>query len=94
MSFPELTKTYEKHKNGRLQIFGVSLDDDGEAWKRAIETHKLNWIHVSDLKGWESAAGQLYAVSFIPTTVLIDKTGTIVGRNLPKEKLFEILEKD
>ncbi|MDR0371467.1 MAG: AhpC/TSA family protein [Prevotellaceae bacterium] len=94
MSFPELTKTYEKHKNGRLQIFGISLDDDGEAWKKAIGTHKLSWIHVSDLKGWESAAAQLYAVNFIPTTILIDKTGTIVGRNLSKEELVKILEKN
>lgn len=90
-SFPELTKTYEKYKDGRFEIFGVSLDNDGDAWKEAIEKYQLNWIHVSDLKRWDSAAAELYAVNFIPTTVLLDKEGIIIGRNLSKEELNEIL---
>ncbi len=85
-AMPMLKELYNANQ-GKLEILGVSLDDDAEAWKGAIETLGLNWKHISDLQGWKCAAGQLYGVSFIPTTILIDKEGTIVGRNLSEEEL-------
>lgn len=82
-SFPELKEFYGKYAGtGKLEIFGVSLDNEEQSWKNAIEKEGLSWKHVSDLKGWECAGAQAYGVNAIPCTVLIDKAGTIVGRNL------------
>jgi hypothetical protein len=54
-----------------------------EPWKQAIEKDGLLWKnHVSDLRGWDNAAGQQYGVSSIPMSFLIDENGTIVGKNL------------
>jgi len=91
-SFPELTKFYNENKGEKFEILGVSFDNDGEKWKSAIEKHGLIWRNVSDLKGWQSEAGQLYAISSIPCTILIDKEGTIVGRNMSLSELTQLLK--
>lgn len=90
-TFPELTALYETYKGTRFQIFGVSLDNDNDKWQEAIVSYKLNWLHVSDLKGWQSEGAALYAVSSIPATVLIDKNGTIVGRNMSLAEIEQLL---
>ncbi len=91
-SFPELTKFYDDNKGKNFEILGVSLDDKEAAWKTAIEKHNLKWKHVSDLKGWESLAGQLYAVNSIPCTVLINKEGTIIGRNMSLREIEKLIK--
>ncbi|NDV47542.1 AhpC/TSA family protein [Paludibacter sp. 221] len=91
-SFPELTAFYNNYKGSKLEILGVSLDVGEEAWKPAIEKYKLSWIHVSDLKGWDNAAAKLYAVSAIPCTILINKEGTIMGRNMKLTEIEELLK--
>ncbi len=81
-SFSGLTPLYNKYKgSNKLEILGVSLDNDKKNWVGAIARHNLTWHHISDLKEWESAGAQMYAINSIPTTVLIDKSGQIVARN-------------
>ena len=91
---PELQSFYAAHKGAGLEILGVSLDDNKDAWTSTVAAHKIAWKLVSDLKGWKCAGSRAYAVNSIPSTVLIDKMGIIVGKNLSipeMEKL--ILEK-
>ncbi|HET7733873.1 MAG TPA: thioredoxin-like domain-containing protein, partial [Paludibacter sp.] len=82
---------YAKHKGVRLQILGVSLDDDKEAWVGTIASKQMSWMQVSDLKGWKCEGSKLYAVNSIPSTVLIDKSGKIVGRNLSIPEMEKLL---
>ena len=57
----------------------------------------LPWPQMSDVKGWDSEGAKAYAISGIPHTVLIDKDGTILARDLRAEelqaKLAELLGK-
>lgn len=80
-SFPELTAFYNKYKGKQFEILGVSLDRKDNEWKDAITKYNLTWKHVSDLKYWQNAVARTYAVNSIPSTVLIDKNGTIVAKN-------------
>jgi len=93
---PNVVAMYEEMKDKDFDILGVSFDTKREKWLEAIEADKLTWSHVSDLKGWSSEAGQLYAVNAIPHTVLLDKEGTIIAKDLSveelKEKLGELLD--
>jgi len=93
-SFPALKSVYEKYKGNRFEILGVSLDRSESEWKGAIARYNLNWKHVSDLKFWQNEAAQIYAVSLIPCTILIDKNGKIVGRNLHPMEIEDILVKN
>ncbi|MBC5991729.1 TlpA disulfide reductase family protein [Pontibacter cellulosilyticus] len=79
---PNVVKMYNKYKGKGFEIFGVSLDQSREKWLAAIEKDKLTWPHVSDLKGWESSAAQLYNVTAIPQTVLVDPQGKIIAKGL------------
>ncbi|MDO4727156.1 MAG: TlpA disulfide reductase family protein [Porphyromonadaceae bacterium] len=92
-SLPSLKALYDKYKGKRFDIIGVSLDSKKEDWVGAIEKFQLKWTNISDLKQWESHPAKLYAVSFIPNTILIDKEGKIVGRNLHVNEIEEILNK-
>ena len=90
---PNVVNVYHKYKNDGFTVMNVSLDKSREAWLAAIEKDGLVWPnHVSDLKFWSNEAAQLYKVSGIPFTVLIDKEGKIIGTNIRGEALGETLK--
>ncbi|MDX5423301.1 MAG: AhpC/TSA family protein [Hymenobacteraceae bacterium] len=90
---PNVVKMYNEYKNKGegFEIFGVSLDQSRDKWLKAIADDKLTWPHVSDLKGWESSAAQLYNVTAIPQTVLVDPEGKIIAKGLRGEELEQKL---
>ncbi|MCS6821408.1 MAG: AhpC/TSA family protein [Microscillaceae bacterium] len=96
MENPNVVKVYNKFKDKGFEIFGVSLDRTKEEWVRAIAEDQLTWLHVSDLKFWQSSVVPLYQVQGIPMTFLIDREGKIVAKNLRgaalEKKIAEILK--
>ena len=52
----------------------------------------LTWHHLSDLKGWQCVAGEVYGVRSIPHTLLIAPDGKIVAAGLDAEALEQKLE--
>ncbi len=89
-----LIKTYQRFKDKGFTVFSVSLDQDLNRWKQAIQNDKLEWnYHVSDLKGWYNEAASLYGVNSIPDNFLIDKQGIIVATGLRGAALDAELEK-
>lgn len=89
---PNVKALYEKYHVKGFNILGVSLDRERGAWVKAIEADGLTWNHISDLKGWNSEHARIYGVTSIPQTVLLDKEGRIVARNLRGEELKQKLE--
>ena len=71
------------------ELSEVSLDQSADAWKEAIKKLNITWPQMSDLKYWNCEGAQLYAVSSIPHTVLIDGEGTILARGLHGDELQE-----
>lgn len=84
---PEVVKLYKAFSSKGFTVLGVSLDDDKAKWTEAIKKDGLTWHHISDLKRWESATNQVWQVTSIPTSFLIDKDGKIAARNLSGEAL-------
>jgi thiol-disulfide isomerase/thioredoxin len=96
---PNVVDAYEKYKKAKwknakgFDIFSVSLDQNVDAWKAAIEKDGLVWKnHVSDLKGWQNSAAAVYGVSSIPMSFLIDENGIIVAKNLRGLELHKQLD--
>ena len=93
---PHVVEIYKEYHPKGLEIFGVSLDNNKEAWVKAIADDGLVWKHGSDLTGWQSAPAQLYSVSGIPHTVLLDENNKIIAKNLRgdelKQKIAELLK--
>jgi thiol-disulfide isomerase/thioredoxin len=92
---PNVLRLYNKFKDKGFEIYGYSLDKERETWLQAIKDDGINWIHTSDLKGWEAEGSILYGVHEIPATFLIDPNGIIVARDLKgpalEQKLTELL---
>ncbi|MNJ93873.1 Thiol-disulfide oxidoreductase ResA [compost metagenome] len=86
---PHLLSLYSKYKDRGLEIIGVSDDDsNNEAWKKAVAQDKIGvWKHV--LRGLKRTATgydktnditEPYAIHSLPTKILVDKNGMIIGR--------------
>lgn len=88
---PYLVKAFNRFKNKNFTIVGVSLDDDKDAWLNAIAKDNLTWTHLSDLKGWESKASQLFQINAIPFNLLIDPQGNVIASELRGEMLEQQL---
>lgn len=93
---PGVVELFKEFHDQGLEILGVSLDQDKEAWTKAIADDNLTWNHVSDLQGWNNAAAQLYGVNSIPHILVLDENNVIMARNLHgdelKAKIAELLK--
>lgn len=93
MENPNVVAAYKKFKDKGFAIYSVSLDQNADNWKNAIQQDGLVWAaHVSDLKGWQSEPAHIYGVQAIPAQFLLDKEGKIVAKNLRGEQLEQKLE--
>ncbi|MBK9320070.1 MAG: TlpA family protein disulfide reductase [Bacteroidetes bacterium] len=99
MENPHVVAAYQKFKDQKFKngkgftIYSVSLDQNKEAWIKAIAKDKLEWpYHVSDLGGWQSKPAATYGVNSIPANYLIDGNGVIVARGLRGANLESTLE--
>ena len=89
----KLVQLYKKFHSDNFNILSVSLDGiinpehPREDWLNAIKNDSLIWSNVSELKGWGSEVVDLYKISSIPHTVLIDKEGNIIVEKLLGDSL-------
>ncbi len=97
---PNVVSAYEKYTAAKFkdakgfEVFSVSLDRSRQAWKQAIAQDGLKWkYHVSDLQFWQSQGAQLYGVSSIPMSFLVDPNGIIIAKNLRGLALHQELDK-
>jgi len=90
---PAVVAAYNAFKDKNFTILSVSLDQNKDKWKQAIQADNLTWTHVSDLKYWQNEVAQLYHINSIPANMLIDPNGKIIARNLRGEALKEVLGK-
>lgn len=89
---PNVIKAYNAYKNKGFEIVGISLDTDKKAWEEGSKKHGVIWPQFSNLKGWDEPAARVYNVTSIPHTVLLDKDGTIIAKNLRGEEIAQKLK--
>ncbi len=100
MANPGLVSLYNEYSGKKMKggkkftVVSVSLDQSKEQWLAAIQADGLKWDnHMSDLKGWQSKACELYGLQFIPQAMLIDPNGKIIGKYNVAEQAKEELAK-
>ncbi len=77
----DIKSIYKEFREIGLEIIGVSLDEGKDDWISALNEHKSNWLNVSDLKGWDSKAAEIYGVVQTPSFFIINKKMIIVKNN-------------
>ena len=90
---PSMKSLYKDFKDKGLGIIGVSLDEDKDAWVKAIEELGIQWPQMSDLQGWNSSAAQQFQVNAIPHLIIVDENGTILERGLRGEEVRDFVSK-
>ena len=88
---PNVVANYEKYHQKGFDVVGVSLDQKKDAWVKAVQQMGMRWPQMSDLKGWKSAATEVYGIFSIPSSLLVDPTGKIVAMDLRGKKLGDKL---
>ncbi len=84
---PNVLQAYNKYKDKNFTVIGVSLDDNGDKWKKAIKEDNMPWSQLSDLKGWKNEVSTYYGIQGIPSSLLVDPQGRIIAKNLRGEAL-------
>ena len=90
---PNVVKQYSVYKNKGLNILGISLDDDKQAWQKGIGELNMTWAQASDLKKFDGPTEKLYHIEAIPANFIIDPQGNIVAKNLTGTDLEDFLKK-
>ncbi len=75
---PELQKLYSRYSDN-LEIYAISLDTDKQEWQNVAKNY--SWIHVSDLKGWDSVPVEKYQVFGTPSFFLLGDNREIKVRS-------------
>ncbi len=89
---PDLKAWYDKQKTKRLEVFAISLDTNRNAWTSFIKKEKLNWINVSELKGYSGKAEDEYNVYATPTMYLLDRDKKIIAKPITWRELEQALK--
>lgn len=96
---PHLKELYSKYKDKGFEIIGVSDDDSKpDAWHKAVEKDGLPWRHV--LRGFDMQKlmknepnpkdiSDKFGIHSLPTKILIDPNGVIIGRYDEQEKALD-----
>ncbi len=88
---PELKEIYSKYHKSGFEILAVSFDSIREKWLEAIAADNLPWLHVSDVRHWNSIARDLYHITYVPQYVLVNSEGIILNRKFKEKDLPEML---
>lgn len=86
---PNVQKTYQKYKDKKFQIIGISLDRSLTALDTFLKGNDLPWVHYWDDEGTISSQ---YRVTAIPSMFLIDGKGVIHTTDLRGAKLEKAVD--
>ena len=90
---PDLNALYTRYKDKGLEMVGISLDRDKEKWKKAIVKDKLDWLQIIEPNAIDSEIARYYGIESVPVSFLLDKTGKIIGVNMPSKEIEAKIEK-
>lgn len=89
---PNVVNAYNKFKGKNFTILGVSLDSEKDDWVDAVQSDKLEWTQVSDLKEWKSVAVSTFDFNSIPFNILVDPNGRVIAQSLRGDELDRKLQ--
>ena len=76
----------QKDYPGRVAVVSVCLDASAETGKYYLERDTITWPNVCDGKMWQTPLVDKFGLATVPGTIVADKQGKIIARNLPESK--------
>lgn len=75
-----------------VQFVGISLDDQKDLWKKAIDKDRLSWMQLIEAQAFASQLVKDYGIKSLPRTFLIDPTGKIVAMDIRQEAIVSTIQ--
>ena len=90
---PHLKEPYERYHGKGFEMISISIDDDMEAWVKAVKEEGMDWIQVCGANGksYYKECMKLFGVTGVPSCVLVDAEGLVLSTNARGGWLNEIL---
>lgn len=89
----KLKEMYRLYKEKGLEIVSISLDKDKKAWHKAVAADGMDWINISDLKGYDSPFAKYYSITSLPFNFLLDSNFKILDTGLYDSEILAFLDK-
>lgn len=86
-----ISRFYKNHPND-VAVLGISLDANPRECKKRVESDSLKWSVVCDGKAWDSPIVKDLGIAVVPATIITDRNGKVVARNLRDVLLEQKLE--
>jgi thiol-disulfide isomerase/thioredoxin len=90
--FSALKKLQTKYGKG-VQVVGVNLDMERSDALKAVKSANLPWPTLYEPGGFDSRFANEMGIFSLPLTILIDKQGKVVSRNITVDELDAELKK-
>jgi thiol-disulfide isomerase/thioredoxin len=88
---PKLKKFYEDYKATGVEVYGVNIEDESEAYKKYIKKMDLDYINVQDTTH-ATYFRYYYNVYMTPVIYLLDKDKKIVGKQLAVDSVAKLID--
>jgi thiol-disulfide isomerase/thioredoxin len=89
---PMMSEVYKKYNPEGFEIYSVSLDNNSNNWKKALQKNNMNWINTCDFLGWDSPITETYKIIRTPSFFLVDKNMKIVSKPLHVKQVEPLLK--
>lgn len=76
---PEIYELYRNQNEKKFEVIAISIDTTRTGWLNFVRNNNLNWINISDLKGWSGQAALNYYIYATPTMFFVDKKMNLIG---------------
>ena len=92
-SFPKLKKLHSAFNDDGFEIITVSIDATFDEWANKSKSLELPWIDLGEVDGggFQGPTAVDYGVGWIPKGYMVDSKGCILDKDMPGEKLQEML---
>jgi thiol-disulfide isomerase/thioredoxin len=87
---PQIYELYQDQIENKIEVIAVSIDTNKTDWQKFVRSKGLDWINVSDLKGWSGIAVKEYFIYATPTMFLVDKQRKIISKPLTFEEIIRV----
>lgn len=88
---PRVRELYAGQSPKRFEVMAVSIDTSRTSWTNYLKEEKLNWINVSDLKGYYGKSAEDYNIYATPTVFLLDREKKILSKPITLMELEQAL---
>ena len=89
----DLASLYDKYHDQGLEIYQVGLDIDKPTWAAVVKGQKLPFVNVNDGLGIQSPSVAAYNITRVPAMLILDKSGSVAGRDIYDSSKLETVVK-